>query len=110
MQIVAAPETDQDTHEPRRYGRARHEPVRYYGFLLTQCIDLLLVEDGEPLTFHDATTGPDSERWLEAMRSMMESMSVNKVWTLVDPPESVRLIGCKWVFKNKTDMDGKVVA
>ena len=40
----------------------------------------------------------------------MKSMLVNKVWTLVDPPESVGLIGCKWIFKKKTDMDGKVVA
>ena len=53
---------------------------------------------------------PDSERWLEAMRSDTESMSVNQVWTLVDPPESVRPIGCKRVFKKKTDMDGNVVA
>ena len=40
----------------------------------------------------------------------MDSMYVNKVWTLVDPPEAVRPIGCKWVFKKKTDIDGKVVA
>ena len=26
----------------------------------------------------------------------------------VDPPEGVKSIGCKWVFKKKTDMDGKV--
>ena len=44
------------------------------------------------------------------MRSEMESMYVNKVWTLVDPPEAVRPIGCKWVFKKKTDMDGNVMA
>ena len=40
----------------------------------------------------------------------MDSMYVNKVWTLVDPLEAVRPIGCKWVFKKKTDMDGKDVA
>lgn len=36
----------------------------------------------------------------------MESMYTNQVWTLVDPPKGV--IRCKWVFKNKIDMDGKV--
>ena len=55
-------------------------------------------------------SGLDSERWQEAMRSEMESMYVNKVWTLVDPPEAVRPIGCKWVFKKKIDMDGNIVA
>ena len=43
------------------------------------------------------------------MKSTMDSMSENKVWTLSDAPEGVKLIGCKWVFKKKTDMEGKVV-
>ncbi|PKI73152.1 hypothetical protein CRG98_006439 [Punica granatum] len=43
------------------------------------------------------------------MRSEMESMYTNQVWTLVDPPEGVKPIGCKWVFKKKTDMDGNVI-
>ncbi|KAK9006368.1 hypothetical protein V6N11_035409 [Hibiscus sabdariffa] len=42
------------------------------------------------------------------MRSEMDSMSENQVWTLVEPPEGVKPIGCKWVFKKKTDMDGNV--
>ena len=32
----------------------------------------------------------------------------NQVWTLIDPPEGLKIIGCKWVFKRKTDMDGNV--
>ena len=53
-------------------------------------------------------SSPDSEKWLEAMRSEMDSMSENQVWTLVEPPEGIKPIGCKWVFKKKTDMDGNV--
>ena len=30
------------------------------------------------------------------------------VWTLVDPPEGVKPIGCKWIFKRKRGADGKV--
>jgi hypothetical protein len=52
--------------------------------------------------------GPESERWLEAMRSEMESMRDNRVWNLVDPPDGVRAIECKWIFKKKTDADGNV--
>ena len=40
----------------------------------------------------------------------MDSMYINKVWTFVNPPESVQSIGCKWIFKKKTNMDGKVLA
>ena len=39
----------------------------------------------------------------------MDSMSEDKVWTLSDAPEGVKPIGCKWVSKVKTDMEGKVV-
>ena len=42
------------------------------------------------------------------MRSEIESMNVNDVWTLVDPPEGVKPIGCKWIFKRKRGADGKV--
>ncbi|KAK8600793.1 hypothetical protein V6N12_050641 [Hibiscus sabdariffa] len=62
----------------------------------------------EPKTYQEAVSCPDSEKWLEAMRSEMDSMSNNQVWTLVEPPEEIKPIGCKWVFKKKTDMDGNV--
>ena len=42
------------------------------------------------------------------MKSEMDSMYHNNVWTLVDPPKGVKPVGCKWVFKKKTDMEGKV--
>ena len=43
------------------------------------------------------------------MKSEMNFMYENQVWTLVDPPKEIKPIGCKWVFKKKTDMKGKVV-
>ena len=42
------------------------------------------------------------------MNQEMESMYSNSVWELVDPPEDVRPIGCKWIFKRKRGIDGKV--
>ncbi|KAL4383655.1 hypothetical protein GQ457_15G018400 [Hibiscus cannabinus] len=65
-------------------------------------------DQDEPKTYQEAVVSPDSEKWLEAMRSEMDSMSDNQVWTLVEPPEGIKPIGCKWVFKKKTDMDGNV--
>ena len=35
-------------------------------------------------------------------------MDENQVWDLVDPPPGVTTTGCKWVFKKKPDVDGKV--
>ena len=42
------------------------------------------------------------------MRSEIDSMHSNQVWTLVDPPEGIVPIGCKWIFKRKIGADGKV--
>ena len=42
------------------------------------------------------------------MKFKMESMKVNDVWILVDPPKEVKFIRCKWVFKKKRDADEKV--
>ena len=36
------------------------------------------------------------------MKSKINFMYENQVWTLVDPPKGIKLIGCKWVFKKKT--------
>ncbi|KAG8497203.1 hypothetical protein CXB51_008568 [Gossypium anomalum] len=96
-----------ETQPPRRSLRERHAPERY-GFLITTHGDILLIDQDEPRTYQEAVASPDSEKWLEAMRSEMDSMYENQVWTLIDPPEGVKPIGCKWVFKKKTDMDGNV--
>ena len=67
------------------------------------------IEDDEPTSYEEAMCDIDSKRWLEAMKYEMDSMYDNQVWTLVEPPEGVKSIGCKWVFKRKTDMDGNVI-
>ncbi|KAK8578849.1 hypothetical protein V6N13_142124 [Hibiscus sabdariffa] len=106
-QAVEENPTDLETQPLRRSTRERHEPERY-GFLVTTHGDVILVDQDEPKTYQEAVASPDSEKWLEAMRSEMDSMSENKVWTLVEPPEGIKPIGCKWVFKKKTDMDDNV--
>jgi hypothetical protein len=60
------------------------------------------------MTYMEAMVGPDSEKWLGAMESKMQSMHDNQVCNLVDPIDGVRSIGCKWVFKKKTNKDGNV--
>ena len=66
------------------------------------------MDHDEPASYQEAIYSPDSDRWLEAMKSEMQSMHDNQVWTLIDPPNGLKTIGCKWVFKKTTDMDGNV--
>ena len=50
----------------------------------------------------------DSVKWLEAMKSEIDSMYQNQVWDLVDAPEGIKPIGCKWIYKRKTDAEGNI--
>ncbi|VFQ89879.1 unnamed protein product [Cuscuta campestris] len=102
---TVVPQNAQDTQEPRRSNRLRTQPERY-GFLLTFEGDVMLIDQDEPETYLEAISCPEAEEWRQAMQSEMDSMYTNQVWTLVDAPEGIKPIGCKWVFKKKTDMDG----
>ena len=66
------------------------------------------MDDDELASYQDAISSLDSDRFLKAMKSKMQSMYDNQVWTLIDPPNGLKTIGCKWVFKKKTNMDGNV--
>ena len=68
------------------------------------------MDHDELASYQKAISSPDSDRWLEAMKSGMQSMYDNQVLTLIDPPNGLNTIRCKWVFKKKTDMDGNVHA
>ncbi|KAL0367171.1 UNVERIFIED_CONTAM: Retrovirus-related Pol polyprotein from transposon RE2 [Sesamum radiatum] len=88
----------------RRSTRESRVPERY-GFLgLTSQLD------NDPKTYREAMSDIDSDKWLEAMKSEMDSMGSNQVWTIVDPPKGVKLVGCKWVYKCKLGADREVTA
>ena len=41
----------------------------------------MLLDHGEPTNYEEAMMSPDSDKWLEAMKSEVGSMYENKVWT-----------------------------
>ena len=61
------------------------------------------VMEDDPITVRQAIQDPNSEKWIEAMREEYKSMQHNKVWELVQLPEGVKPVGCKWLFKTKRD-------
>ncbi|KAL0405551.1 UNVERIFIED_CONTAM: hypothetical protein Slati_3869000 [Sesamum latifolium] len=74
-----------------------------YGFMgLTSQLD------NDPKTYREAMSDIDSKKWLEAMKSEMDSMGSNQVWIFVDPPKGVRPVGCKWVYTRKLGADGRL--
>ena len=62
----------------------------------------------DPTTYKEAIVSPQSNFQINTMKYEMNSMSQNKVWSLVDLPNGCRTIGCKWVFKTKRDAKGQL--
>ncbi|KAJ9565359.1 hypothetical protein OSB04_001325 [Centaurea solstitialis] len=54
----------------------------------------------EPKKAHDAMKDPS---WIEAMQEKLLQFVLQHVWDLVDLPRGHRVIGTKWIFRNKTD-------
>ncbi|KAL0420210.1 UNVERIFIED_CONTAM: hypothetical protein Slati_3043900 [Sesamum latifolium] len=85
-----------------RSTRESRLPERY-GF-----VGLASQLDNDPRTYGEAISETDSDKWLEGMKSKMDSMGSNQVLTLIDPSKSVRPVGCKWVYKRNLGADGEV--
>nr|GFB51401.1 putative ribonuclease H-like domain-containing protein [Tanacetum cinerariifolium] len=59
----------------------------------------------EPTTVAQALADPD---WVEAMQAKMQQFRNQKVWVIVTLLEGKRVIGTKWILKNKRDARGIV--
>ena len=92
----------------RRTSRIR-TVLKRHGFLISEQKDVLLIENDEPTTYKESLNSSEFDKWLIAMKSEMDSMYTNQVWSLVDPPEGIKPIGCKWILKKKTDMEGNMI-
>ena len=97
----------QEFREPRRSGRVVYQSDRYLGSTEPQVV---ILDDGveDPLTYKLAMNDVDCDQWIKVMDLKMESMHFNSIWTLVDQPNGVKPIGCKWIYKRKRDKVSKV--
>ena len=100
------------TRSGRGYNRAQPHVVR----------DLVPAEDDqnmddtalaaqtsdEPETYYQATRGPDRELWLDAIKEEMDALDRNNTWSVVERPDSQKLVDCRWIFKIKRGADGSI--
>ncbi|KAL0446155.1 UNVERIFIED_CONTAM: hypothetical protein Slati_1743400 [Sesamum latifolium] len=88
----------------RRSTRESRPPERYGFVRLTSQLD------NNPRTYGEAMSDIDSDKWLEVMKSEIDSMGSNQDWILVDLPKGVRPVGFKLVYKRKLGGDREVTA
>ena len=84
----------------------QNAPLRYG--LIIKNNEAHIIENDKTLTYTEAVMSKDSDKWLETMKFKLDSIYSNQIWTLVDAPESVIPIKCKWVYKNKIRADDQV--
>jgi hypothetical protein len=102
-----APDENQGTlvkKSERRSARV-HKSLEWFG---NPVLSVMLTDQEEPVTYTEAMEGPESEKWLKAMKSEIRSIYDNQVWTLVDIPSDRKAVENKWIFKKNTDADGNL--
>ena len=75
--------------------------------LTSLCELFLFVSSIEPKKIEEALKDVD---WVNAMHEELNNFTRNQVWELVERPKNHNVIGTKWVFRNKQDQDGIVLA
>jgi len=68
----------------------------------------LSITDDDPRTVKEVVDSEDGKLWKEAMVDEMAYFHKNEAWDLVEFLGGRKSIGSKWVFKKKTNAEGKV--
>ncbi|CAI5941562.1 unnamed protein product [Closterium sp. NIES-65] len=63
---------------------------------------------GEPATLNKALESSNAEEWKKAMKSELKSIEEKDTFELVELPEGRAVITSKWLFKIKSDDEGKI--
>ncbi|KAH9160754.1 hypothetical protein LEN26_001717 [Aphanomyces euteiches] len=62
----------------------------------------------DPKTPNEALSGPNADKWRDAMQLEVDSLIGNGTWELVDRPPNTNIVSNKWVFKVKYDSEREV--
>ncbi|GKF47623.1 putative ribonuclease H-like domain-containing protein, partial [Tanacetum coccineum] len=49
------------------------------------------------------------DSWVQAMQDELLQFKLQQVWVIVDLPHGMKVIGTKWVYRNKRDERGMVM-
>ena len=105
-------EEESEDEEPqtsgvRRSVQERRQSERYSPFAFCSNFSLSITDD-DPRTVKEVVDSEDGKLWKEAMVDEMASLQKNEAWDLVEFLAGSKPIGIKWVFKKKTNAEGKV--
>lgn len=106
------PSNSQNFSEPRRSERIRQLPIISYDendifdycLLTAQSLNYTI-----PTTFKDIKSANNKAHWEQAVKDEINSLLINKTWTLVEKPENKNIVDCRWIFTIKFDGFGNPI-
>ncbi|WVZ07194.1 hypothetical protein V8G54_020540 [Vigna mungo] len=86
------------------------KPTKRLGEADLICYALNAAEDlnrpDEPRSYKEALDSSDRHLWQGAMEEELEALEKNNTWRLVELPKGKKVIGSKWIFKEKEATPG----
>lgn len=62
----------------------------------------------EPKNLREVMDSPEKEKWTKAMQEEIDALTKNETWSLCELPSNRKAVGCKWIFKIKTNLNGEI--
>ena len=66
--------------------------------LRSPALEVMLLDNNEPTSYGEAMVGPDSDKWLEAIKSENGSMTLEEIL------DGRKAIGYRWILKGRQTM------
>lgn len=105
--VVVDTEDTNSSVEPRRSDRLKGRPPISYEEIddYLMCAQSILCK--VPNSLQEIKTRDDRAQWEGAINDELNSLLLNKTWTLVPRPDNKNIVDCKWIFSIKNDEFGK---
>ncbi|RDY04787.1 hypothetical protein CR513_11459, partial [Mucuna pruriens] len=105
---IEQPQQPQEVSLRRSIREKRHAIPNDYIVFLQEHEDGIGLTKDDPINFCQAMQSSNSQKWIDTIKDELKSMQDNDIWDLVELPEGVKLIGCKYIFKTKNDSKGNI--
>jgi hypothetical protein len=76
--------------------------------VFTMVAGVMEVEGMDPTTLEEAQRRNDWSKWDEAVNKELTALKDAGTWSIVEKPEGVNVVGCKWVLQIKRNADGEI--
>ena len=89
----------------------RLDDYDYSNVTVTINTQLNSTNNNEPTTYDEAINCDEASKWKKAIDEELQSHNKNKTWSIANIKDtaSINIIDTKWIFKVKTNADGKIV-